>query len=60
MALELAAIPLAFIAGVLGVLSPCVWPLIPIVMGSAAGKSKFHLCACFRFKYFICGSRNTT
>lgn len=41
MALELAAIPLAFIAGVLGVLSPCVWPLIPIVMGSAAGKSKF-------------------
>ncbi|MFW1952313.1 cytochrome c biogenesis CcdA family protein [Acinetobacter beijerinckii] len=41
MALEMAAIPLAFIAGVLGVLSPCVWPLIPIVMGSAAGKSKF-------------------
>lgn len=41
MTLELAAIPLAFLAGILGVLSPCVWPLIPIVMGSAAGKSKF-------------------
>lgn len=41
MSLEIAAIPLAFLAGVLGVLSPCVWPLIPIVMGSAAGKSRF-------------------
>lgn len=41
MSLELAAIPLAFLAGILGVLSPCVWPLIPIVMGSAAGKSRY-------------------
>ncbi len=41
MSLEIAAIPLAFLAGILGVLSPCVWPLIPIVMGSAAGKSRF-------------------
>lgn len=41
MSLEIAAIPLAFLAGVLGVLSPCVWPLVPIVMGSAAGKSRF-------------------
>jgi len=41
MSLEIAAIPLAFLAGILGVLSPCVWPLVPIVMGSAAGKSRF-------------------
>lgn len=36
MTLELAAIPLALAAGVLGVLSPCVWPLVPIVTSSAA------------------------
>jgi cytochrome c biogenesis protein CcdA len=34
--LELAAIPLALIAGVAGVLSPCVWPLVPVVTSSAA------------------------
>jgi len=34
--LELASIPLAAAAGVLGVLSPCVWPLVPVVMSSAA------------------------
>lgn len=36
MTLELAAIPLALAAGVFGVLSPCVWPLVPVVMSSAA------------------------
>ncbi|MEX2367779.1 MAG: cytochrome c biogenesis CcdA family protein [Pseudohongiellaceae bacterium] len=36
MSLELTALPLAFLAGVLGILSPCVWPLVPVVMGSAA------------------------
>ncbi|WP_020210670.1 cytochrome c biogenesis CcdA family protein [Gilvimarinus chinensis] len=41
MTLELTAIPLAFLAGMLGVLSPCVWPLVPIVMGSASGESRF-------------------
>lgn len=35
MTLDLAAIPLAFLAGVLGVLSPCVWPLVPVVTSSA-------------------------
>lgn len=42
MTLELASIPLAAVAGVLGVLSPCVWPLVPVVMSSAtedAGRS---------------------
>lgn len=36
MSLELAAVPLALVAGVLGVLSPCVWPLVPVVTSSAA------------------------
>ncbi len=41
MTLELAAIPLALLAGGLSILSPCVWPLVPIVMGSAASSSRF-------------------
>lgn len=36
MTIELAAIPLALVAGVFGVLSPCVWPLVPVVTASAA------------------------
>lgn len=36
MTLDLAAIPLALVAGVSGVLSPCVWPLVPVVTSSAA------------------------
>lgn len=40
MTLELGSLPLAFAAGVLSVLSPCVWPLVPIVMGSAAGAGR--------------------
>lgn len=41
MSLSLAAVPLAAGAGALGVLSPCVWPLVPVVMASAgtAGRS---------------------
>ena len=35
MALAFSAIPLAALAGVLGVISPCVWPLVPVVMSSA-------------------------
>ncbi|MEX0600048.1 MAG: cytochrome c biogenesis CcdA family protein [Rhodothermales bacterium] len=41
MSLEIASIPLAFVAGVLGVLSPCVWPLVPVVMSSAATSGKW-------------------
>lgn len=41
MTLELSALPLSFLAGILGVLSPCVWPLVPIVMGSASGDSRY-------------------
>ncbi len=36
MGLELTAIPLAFVAGMLSILSPCIWPLVPVVMSSAA------------------------
>jgi cytochrome c biogenesis protein CcdA len=39
--LEIASLPLAFIAGVLSILSPCVWPLVPIVMASSANKGRF-------------------
>lgn len=41
MSLELTALPLAFLAGILGILSPCVWPLVPVVVGSAATGSRF-------------------
>lgn len=40
MSLELTALPLAFLAGILGILSPCVWPLVPVVIGSAASGSR--------------------
>lgn len=36
MTLELTAIPLALVAGVVGILSPCVWPLVPVVTSAAA------------------------
>lgn len=36
MSLEIASIPLAFLAGMLSILSPCIWPLVPVVMSSAA------------------------
>ena len=36
MSLEITAIPLAFVAGMLSILSPCIWPLVPVVMTSAA------------------------
>lgn len=41
MSLELASIPLAWFAGVLSIVSPCVWPLVPIIMASAAGKGRW-------------------
>ena len=36
MTLELASVPLAFLAGIVGVMSQCVWPLVPVIMSSAA------------------------
>ncbi len=43
MTLELTSIPLAWLAGVLSILSPCVWPLIPMVMASSANASRWGL-----------------
>lgn len=40
MTLELAAVPLALVAGVFGILSPCVWPLVPVVTSSAASSGR--------------------
>lgn len=40
MSLDITAIPLAYIAGVLSILSPCVWPLVPVVMSSATTSGK--------------------
>jgi cytochrome c biogenesis protein CcdA len=35
------AIPLAFVAGVLSILSPCVLPILPIVLGAAISEHRF-------------------
>ena len=35
------AIPLAFAAGVVSILSPCVLPILPIVLGAAASEHRF-------------------
>ena len=40
MTLDLASLPLAAAAGALGILSPCVWPLVPVVMSSAAAAGR--------------------
>lgn len=36
MTLDVSSLPLAWVAGMLSILSPCVWPLVPAVMASAA------------------------
>jgi cytochrome c-type biogenesis protein len=35
------ALPLAFVAGVLSILSPCVLPIVPIVLGAAASEHRW-------------------
>lgn len=40
MTLALASVGIAIVAGTLSVLSPCVWPLVPIVMTSASGQGR--------------------
>jgi cytochrome c-type biogenesis protein len=39
--LDLASVPLAGFAGMLSILSPCVWPLVPVIMSSAAANGRF-------------------
>ncbi|MEX1258999.1 MAG: cytochrome c biogenesis protein CcdA [Gemmatimonadota bacterium] len=59
MTLELSAIPIAFFAGVVGVLSPCVWPLVPIVMASAATggrRGPYFLAAGLALSFAVAGS----
>ncbi len=41
MSIDLASYPLAYIAGLLSIMSPCVWPLVPMVMSSAALSGRF-------------------
>jgi cytochrome c-type biogenesis protein len=40
MSLSLSAIPLAGVAGMLSILSPCVWPLVPAVMAASASSGR--------------------
>lgn len=35
------ALPLAFVAGVLSILSPCVLPILPVVLGAAASEHRW-------------------
>ncbi len=59
MSLEFTAIPLALLAGVFGVLSPCVWPLVPVVTSSAAlsGRSgPFYLAAGLSVSFALAGT----
>ena len=39
--MSLGTLGLAFLAGALSVLSPCVLPLLPIALGSAASEHRF-------------------
>lgn len=39
--MHLATLGLAFLAGLLSILSPCVLPLVPIVFGTAASENRF-------------------
>ncbi|WP_444899855.1 cytochrome c biogenesis CcdA family protein [Microbulbifer sp. VAAC004] len=39
--LEVSAIPLALIAGTLSILSPCVWPLVPMVVGASSSAGRW-------------------
>ena len=39
--MSIGAIGLAFLAGILSILSPCVLPLLPLVLGAAASRHRF-------------------
>ena len=39
--LDLLSPALAFMAGLLSILSPCVWPIVPIVFGTAQSRHRF-------------------
>lgn len=39
--MTVSTLPLAFVAGVLSILSPCVLPILPIVLGAAASEHRW-------------------
>lgn len=39
--MAISSVPLALVAGILSVVSPCVLPILPVVLGAAASKQKF-------------------
>ncbi len=41
MGVKLASVPLAFLAGIIGILLSCVWSLIPVIMSSSANGGHF-------------------
>jgi cytochrome c biogenesis protein CcdA len=56
--MSIGAVALAFVAGVLTVLSPCVLPILPIVLGTAASERKYGpaaLAAGLAFSFVIVG-----
>lgn len=59
MTIDLASYPLAFLAGLLSILSPCVWPLVPIILSSAltSGRSgPFFLATGLTLSFALSGS----
>lgn len=45
MSFTISAYPLSFFAGILTTLSPCVLPLLPMIIGSAAGEHRYGIVA---------------
>lgn len=62
MTLDLFSIPLAAVAGMLSIMSPCVWPLVPVVMSSAATSGRsgpFFLALGLSFSFAVAGTALT-
>ena len=62
MTLDLFSIPLAAVAGMLSIMSPCVWPLVPVVMSSAATSGRsgpYFLALGLSFSFAVAGTALT-
>ena len=56
--MDFTSIPLAFIAGILGIVSPCVWPLVPVMMasvGQGGWPAKYALAAGLAIAFALAG-----
>lgn len=56
--MDVSSIPLAFLAGALGIVSPCVWPLVPIMLASVSGsgwRGKFAIAAGLAVAFALAG-----